>query len=53
MGITGNGWKKVKGRIDRLYKAKGKDEFLKIISPLFYSSRQEDEDWNDLPFCID
>lgn len=39
--------------ISDLYKAKGKDEFLKIISPLFYSSRQEDKDWNDLPFCID
>ena len=39
--------------ISDLYKAKGKDEFLRIIKPLFISSRQEDNDWNDLPFCID
>ena len=39
--------------ISDLYKAKGKDEFLRIIKPLFNSSRQEDNDWNDLPFCID
>ena len=39
--------------ISDLYKAKGKDEFLRIIKPLFNSSRQEDSDWNDLPFCID
>nr|DAG91936.1 MAG TPA: Protein transport protein SEC31 [Crassvirales sp.] len=36
-----------------MYKAKGKDEFLRIIKPLFISSRQEDNDWNDLPFRID
>lgn len=39
--------------ISDLYKAKGKDEFLRIIKPLFNSSRQEDNDWDDLPFCID
>lgn len=39
--------------ISDLYKANGKDEFLRIIKPLFISSRQEDNDWNDLPFCID
>lgn len=39
--------------ISDLYKAKGKKKFLKIVSPLFNPSRQEDEDWNDLPFCID
>lgn len=39
--------------ISDLMKAKGKDEFLRIIKPLFNSSRQEDSDWNDLPFCID
>lgn len=39
--------------ISDLYKAKGKDEFLRIIKPLFISSRQEDNDWNDLPFRID
>ena len=39
--------------ISDLYKAKGKDEFLRIIKPLFISSRQEGNDWNDLPFCID
>ena len=39
--------------ISDLYKAKGKNEFLRIIKPLFISSRQEDNDWNDLPFCID
>lgn len=39
--------------ISDLYKAKDKDKFLRIIKPLFNSSRQEDSDWNDLPFCID
>lgn len=38
--------------ISDLYRAKGKDEFLRIIKPLFNSSRQEDG-WYDLPFCID
>jgi hypothetical protein len=32
-----------------LYKLKGKEEFVKIIKPLFTSSRQE-YDWSDLPF---
>lgn len=39
--------------ISDLFKVKGKEEFLKIIKPLFNSSRQEDNDWDDLPFCID
>ena len=39
--------------ISDLYKSKGKDEFIKIIKPLFNSSRQENNDWNDLPFPID
>lgn len=39
--------------ISDLFKAKVKEEFLKIIIPLFNSSRQEDNDWDDLPFCID
>ena len=39
--------------ISDLYKAKGKEEFIKIIKPLFNTSRQEIDDWNDLPFCID
>lgn len=39
--------------ISDLMKAKGKDEFLRIIKPLFISSRQEGNNWNDLPFRID
>ena len=38
--------------ISDLYKAKGKDEFLRIIKPLFYSSRQEYEYEDDLPFKV-
>lgn len=38
--------------ISDLFKAKGKEEFLKIIIPLFTSSRGE-EYRDDLPFCID
>ena len=44
-----NEWKD----ISDLYKVKGKDEFLRIIKPLFISSRQKGNDLNDLPFCID
>lgn len=36
--------------ISDLFKAKGKEEFLRIIKPLFNSSRQESED--DLPFEV-
>ena len=39
--------------ISDLFKAKGKEEFLKIIQPLFNSSRQEHEYEDDLPFEID
>lgn len=36
--------------ISDLYKAKGKEEFLKIINPLFNPSRQEDGIWDNIPF---
>lgn len=39
--------------ISDLMKAKGKDEFLRIIKPLFYFSRQEYEYKDDLPFMVD
>ena len=39
--------------ISDLFKAKGKEEFLRIIKPLFYSSRQEYEYEDDLPFMVD
>ena len=38
--------------ISDLMKAKGKEESLRIIKPLFTSSRPADS-WNDLPFDID
>lgn len=38
--------------ISDLFKAKGKEEFLRIIKPLFNSSRQESEYEDDLPFEV-
>jgi hypothetical protein len=38
--------------ISDLFKAKGKEEFIRIIKPLFITSRQEN-DWDDLPFQIE
>ena len=39
--------------ISDLFKIKGKEEFLRIIKPLFNSSRQEYEYKDDLPFMVD
>ena len=39
--------------ISDLYKSKGKEKFLEIINPLFTSSRQDEDNWDDLPFNID
>lgn len=37
--------------ISDLFKAKGKEEFLKIIKPLF-KTKTIDDDWEDLPFKV-
>lgn len=38
--------------ISDLMKSRGRSEFLKIMTPLFHSSRPENRDWDDLPFHI-